>query len=137
MSLRERLRAYEAQHGVIKVGLVGAGQMGAGMMSQMERMDGMRVVAVADVMPGRAEAAYAEASVTAPLVVTDDAETAADAIAGGRRAAMRDADALTRIPNLDIIVECTGVPEVGARVCAAAIEARKHIVNMNVETDAT
>ncbi len=137
MSLRERLRAREAQHGVIKVGLVGAGQMGAGMMSQMERMDGMRVVAVADVMPGRAEAAYAEASVSAPLVVTDDAETAADAVAGGRRAAMRDADALTRIPNLDIIVECTGVPEVGARVCVAAIEARKHIVNMNVETDAT
>lgn len=137
MSLRERLRARAEKNGAIRVGLVGAGQMGAGLMSQMERMDGMRVVAVADVLPGRAEAAYREATVQAPVLPTDDAETAADAIASGQRAAMRDADALTQIPNLDIIVECTGVPEVGARVCLAAIDAGKDVVNMNVETDAT
>jgi predicted homoserine dehydrogenase-like protein len=123
----------------VRVGLIGAGQMGTGLISQMERMVGMRVVAVADVLPGRAAAAYAEASVAPELVVAqdDDAARAAEAIAAGRRVAAKDAAWLVTIPNLDIIVECTGVPEVGAQICAAAIAAGKHIVNMNVETDAT
>lgn len=141
MSLKERLRARAAVHGPIRVGLIGAGQMGTGLISQMERMEGMRVVACADVLPGRAAAAYAESSVEAALVdqVGPDADPAraADAIAAGRRLATTSAEWLVTIPNLDIIVECTGVPEVGARVCLAAIEAGKHIVNMNVETDAT
>ncbi len=141
MSLKERLRARASQHGPIRVGLVGAGQMGTGLISQIERMAGMRVVACADVLPGRAAAAYRESSVDPGLVVElspeADPAQAADAIAHGRRIASTSADALVTISNLDIIVECTGVPEVGARVCLAAIEAGKHIVNMNVETDAT
>lgn len=140
MSLRERMQAYAAGRGhPIRVGLVGAGQMGAGLMSQMERMDGMRVVAVADAIPGRAAAAYGEASVSPDLVasVDDDPQRAGDLIAAGRRVAAVKADWLARIPNLDVIVECTGIPEVGARVCLDAIEAGRHIVNMNVETDAT
>ena len=67
-SLRQRLQAYAQEHGPIRVGLVGAGQMGTGLMSQMERMDGMRAVAVADVVPNRAQAAFGEASVPADLV---------------------------------------------------------------------
>jgi len=141
MSLKDRLRARAVVYGPIRVGLIGAGQMGTGLISQMERMVGMRVVACADVVPGRAAAAYAESSVDASLVdqVGPDADPAraAEAIAAGRRVATTSAEWLVTIPNLDIIVECTGIPEVGARVCLAAIEAGKHIVNMNVETDAT
>jgi predicted homoserine dehydrogenase-like protein len=141
MSLKERLHARAAQHGPIRVGLVGAGQMGTGLISQMERMVGMRVVACADVLPGRAANAYAEASVPAAQVEVLDADAdpqrAGEAIAAGRRLATTSADWLVKVPALDIIVECTGVPEVGARVCLAAIEAGRHIVNMNVETDAT
>ncbi|MBL8056633.1 MAG: hypothetical protein JNK29_08040 [Anaerolineales bacterium] len=140
MSLKERLHARQAATGApVRVGLIGAGQMGTGLISQIERMVGMRITAVADGLPGRAAAAYGEASVPAELVVQldDDAAKAADAIALGRRVATTRADWLVTIPNLDIIVECTGIPEVGARVCAAAIAAGKHIVNMNVETDAT
>jgi len=140
MSLRERLQERAAKLGrPVRVGLVGAGQMGTGLLSQMEKMAGMRVVACADVLPGRARAAYQEASVDPALVApdTDDFEAAADAIEAGRRVATTDADWLVSIPNLDVVLECTGVPEVGARVCAAAIEAGKNTVNMNVETDAT
>ena len=137
-TLRERLRAYEAEHGPIRVGLVGAGQMGTGLMSQMEKMDGMKVVAVADVLPGRPKAAYVESSVAAELVhETDDAGRAAALIADGRRVATSSSDLLARIDNLDVIVEATGIPEIGAAVCLAAIEAGKHTVNMNVEADAT
>lgn len=137
MSLKEKLAERAATHGPVRVGLVGAGQMGTGLISQIERMVGMRVVAVADVVPGRSSQAFAQATVTAPVRDVADAAAAADVIHEGGRAALADAGALVNIPNIDVIVECTGVPEVGARVCLAAIESGKHIVNMNVETDAT
>ncbi|MFN8473522.1 MAG: SAF domain-containing protein [Anaerolineae bacterium] len=139
MSLKQRLQAREEQRGPIRVGLVGAGQMGAGFISQTEKMAGMRVVAVADVVPGRAAAAYGESDVPAADVVSVEgyAEHASEMIQSGKRVALTDADCLTKIDALDVILECTGVPEVGARVCLAAIEAGKNIVNMNVETDAT
>lgn len=137
-TLRERLRAYEAEHGPIRVGLIGAGQMGTGLMSQMEKMDGMKVVAVADVLPGRPKAAYIESSVDANLVQeTDDPAKAAAIIEAGRRVATATAGMLPQVANLDVIIEATGIPEIGAEICYAAIEAGKHTVNMNVEADAT
>ena len=138
-TLRERLQAYEQAHGPIRVGLVGAGQMGTGLMSQMEKMDGMQVVAVADVLPGRPFAAYTEASVNTKLVhPVDDNEAEADALlADGRRIGTANSGLLGKLQNLDVIVEATGIPEVGAAVCYAAIMAGKHTVNMNVEADAT
>ena len=69
MTLRERLRQYEVDHGhPIRVGLVGAGQMGTGLISQMELMDGMKAIAVADVLPERSYEAYIEAGVPGDLV---------------------------------------------------------------------
>lgn len=139
MSLRERLHARAQQHGPIRVGLVGAGQMGTGLISQMERMEGMRVMATADVVPGRAVAAYAESGVAETSVASMDDNTAkaAELIQEGKRIATTRADWLVQIPALDVIVECTGVPEVGAQICFDSIEAGKNIVNMNVETDCT
>lgn len=142
-SLRQRLQAYAEAHGSIRVGLVGAGQMGTGLMSQMERMVGMRAVAVADVVLNRAQAAFVEASVPADLVVaveesdSDPIGKANEVIAAGKRVATHSAELLVQIGNVDVIVESTGVPEVGAFVCEAAIRAGKHVVNMNVEADAT
>lgn len=139
MSLRARLQARAEKQGPIRVGLIGAGQMGTGLISQMERMDGMRVVATADVIPGRAEAAYAESEIPACRVVhlDDDTSKAVELIRADSRIATVSADWLVQIPALDVIVECTGIPEVGAQICYSAIEANKSVVNMNVETDAT
>lgn len=139
MSLRKRLQDYAEKHGPIRVGLVGTGQMGTGLISQMEKMDGMRVMAAADILPGRAAAAYAESDVNPADVITmgDNLGRASELIMSGKRVATTDADWLVQIGALDVIIECTGIPEVGAKVCNAAIEAGKHIVNMNVETDAT
>ena len=139
MSLRERLQDREKKLGVIRVGLVGAGQMGTGLISQIEKMAGMRVMAAADVMPNRAVDAYKESDVNAGDIVAldENPQKASDLIMGGKRIATTDADFLVSIGVLDVIVECTGIPEIGARVCYSAIEAGKPVVNMNVETDAT
>lgn len=139
MSMRDDLIEYEQNYGPIRVGLIGAGQMGTGLMSQMEKMDGMQVVAVADVIPDRAEAAYVEASVEKSLVrsVVNSLGDAESAIQDGLRVATRSSDLMIEMASLDVIVEATGVPEVGAVACKAAILNGKHVVNMNVETDAT
>ncbi len=139
MSLRERLQDREKKLGAIRVGLVGAGQMGTGLISQIEKMVGMRVMVAADVMPNRAVDAYKESDVNAGDIVPldENAQKASDLIMSGKRIATTNADFLVSIGVLDVIVECTGIPEIGARVCYSAIEAGKSVVNMNVETDAT
>jgi len=98
----------------------------------------MKAIAVTDVIKGRSYAAYIEADVPADLVQeAADSTEAEKIINNGFRAALASTDELLKIPSLDIIVESTGIPEVGAQVCQKAIEAGKHVVNMNVEADAT
>lgn len=122
----------------IRVGLVGAGQMGEGLVCQMEMMHGIKAFAIADVVPGRAAAVFREAKAPGEQVVeTNDAGLAAQALAEGRRVASTNANLISQLPNLDIVVEATGIPEVGARVAMDAILAKKHVLQMNVETDAT
>jgi predicted homoserine dehydrogenase-like protein len=40
-------------------------------------------------------------------------------------------------PNVEVIVDATGVPEVGANISLEALTAKKHIVLLNVEVDIT
>jgi predicted homoserine dehydrogenase-like protein len=138
-SLKERLIERETQQGPYRIGLVGAGQMGTGLISQVEKMHGLKIVATADVLPGRAAAAYKEASVDPKIVhaVDDDVAKADRLIREGQRVATTSSEFLVNIPALDAIVECTGIPEIGAIICQQAIDAGKPTINMNVETDAT
>jgi predicted homoserine dehydrogenase-like protein len=139
MALNDGLRAREEAGLPIQLALVGAGQMGRGMISQMERMmRGMRATAVADIVIDRVVSAYQEAGVPKDeLVVTTDAAVAEEALAKGKRIATTDALLLTRLSPIEVVVEASGVPEVGARVAFHSILNKKHIVMLNVETDVT
>ncbi len=135
--LLPRLKALDAAGSIIKVGLVGAGQMGEGLVAQMESMFGMRAAVVADVVPGRAaEVLVSGGAAPDQVVETDDGDTAVAALEAGRRVATTNASLAWTEP-VDITVEATGIPEIGARVAYGAILARKHVLQMNVETDAT
>ena len=138
-TLKEDLFLREKDHGPFSIGLVGAGQMGTGLISQIEKMHGMKIVAVSDIADTRAFDAYVEAGVEKENIhwVEDDFEKADQLIKDGQRVATHSSKFLANIPALDAVVECTGVPEVGAIICLQAIEAGKPIINMNVETDAT
>ncbi len=135
--LLPELKKLEAEGRSIGVGLVGAGQMGEGLVAQMEQMYGMRATAVADVRPGRAREVL-EGGGVAPgeIVDTDDPDTALAALDAGRRVASTN-PAVTWTEAVDVTVEATGIPDVGAKVAYEAILARRHVLQMNVETDAT
>ncbi|HEX9547322.1 MAG TPA: hypothetical protein VF942_08290, partial [Acidimicrobiales bacterium] len=114
------------------MGVVGIGRMGRGVVDQVATMPGMRVMAAADVDLGRAEACLRENG--ADPLVTDELGSAQDALRRGRPVATADAGLMPQL-ELDALVEATGLPEVGARVAADAIENRRHVVMLNVEAD--
>jgi len=138
-TLKEELREREKKHGPFRIGLVGAGQMGTGLISQIEKMYGLMIVAVSDIMPTRAKDAYLEAGVSSDDVtwVEKDIAHANRLINQGQRIATHSSEFLVSIPSVDAVVECTGIPNIGAIICDQSIEAGKPIINMNVETDAT
>jgi predicted homoserine dehydrogenase-like protein len=138
MSLYEKLVERERSGRPIAVGLVGAGQMGTGLVSQVACMQGMRVLAIADIALDRARNAFLAAGVPETAIVEAvDKTTVEAAIAAGQRVITASADLLPQIPALEAIIEATGVPDLGARIAFSAILGRKHIILLNVETDVT
>ncbi len=138
LGINRKLEQLEKEGTVIKVGLVGAGQMGRGMVSQIENMSGMRVVVTADIQLENVVNAYLKAGVAdSDIVKTNQAEEAADAIRAGKVAATTDAQLVTSSAEIDVVVDATGVPDIGAKIAWDAILNKKHIVMLNVEADVT
>lgn len=132
--LKERATRGET----IQVGVVGAGQMGEGLIAQMEKIYAMQALVVADVVPGLASRVLQSAGIDqADIVETDDPDVALAAIDSGKRIATSNASIASSAAPIDIACEVTGIPDVGARVAYDAILAGKHVMQMNVETDAT
>lgn len=138
LGFNRRLAALEKEGGCIRVGLVGAGQMGRGLISQIEGMHGMRVVITADLFPENIKAAYRRAGVPDTRILeTQDFDKADQAIASGYSVATTEAELIPQLSNVDVIVDATGMPDIGAKVAWEAIRHKKHIVMLNVEADVT
>lgn len=138
MGLYEQLDERERSGAPIAVGLVGAGQMGTGLLSQVAAMRGIDVIAVADIALDRARGALVAAGVAdEQILAVDDAASGDEALRAGKRVITTQADLLPRLQAIEAIVEATGVPDLGARIAWGAILGRKHVVLLNVETDAT
>ncbi|MFB1083090.1 NAD(P)H-dependent oxidoreductase [Jeotgalibacillus sp. JSM ZJ347] len=138
LGINRKLEELEKAGGQIKVGLVGAGQMGRGMVSQIESMSGMRVVMTADIQIDHVVNAYVKSGVQdTDIVKTNVLEEADEAIRSGKVAATTDAQLVTSSTEVDVIVDATGVPDIGAKIAWDAILNKKHIVMLNVEADVT
>lgn len=121
----------------IRVGMVGAGFMGQGLTNQIANsVPGMRMVAIANRHPQRAEQVYAYAGLDEPTRVSSQAALE-DAIRGGRPAVTDDALLLASSEQIDVLVDVTGSVEFGARVVLEAFAHGIDIVLMNAEIDAT
>ncbi len=130
------LARREAEGRPIRVGLVGAGFQGAAIVRQIvTATPGMRVAGVANRNLEPARRAWADLGVEP---VTCEGRAAIEAaIAAGRPVATEDAVALAQADGVDVVVEVTGSVEYAAGVVLAAIEAGKHVVQMNAELDGT
>src|SRR5713101_2865857 len=117
----------------VTVGLIGAGKFGTMFASQVRLTDAMHLVALADLEVSRAHrqlrtAGWSDESISAPSL--------GDALARGITHVTEDTEALIACPEIEVIVEATGVPAAGIRHALSAIRHGKHIVMVNVEADA-
>lgn len=123
MTLYRDLLEREKQANPIRVGVIGAGQMGFGMISQISQIPGMAVVGISDInldAAKRSAAAYhANKQVKNHILVSSDLK---EVIHAG---------------EAEVIVDATGVPEVGAKIALETLLAKKHLVLLNVEVDVT
>jgi predicted homoserine dehydrogenase-like protein len=122
----------------IRIGLVGAGEMGTDIVSRVAHMQGIEIGAISELKAGAARKSVEIAYGNADLVREVSTADAANAAMEDRRIAVTDnVDALLESGLIDVVVDATGVPSVGAEIGLRAMERGKHLVMMNVEADVT
>jgi predicted homoserine dehydrogenase-like protein len=105
----------------VRVGLIGAGKFGSMFLAQVPSIQGLDVAMICDLDPNRAKAACRGVGWDAGRIArTRFAEAGRDACLDER---------------VDVVIEATGDPAAGIAHALAAIEAKKHIVMVNVEAD--
>ncbi|NLG93610.1 MAG: NAD(P)-dependent oxidoreductase [Clostridiales bacterium] len=136
LGLNYKLEELEEKGKKIKFGIVGAGQMGMGMVSQVMLMKGVCPSVVADINVENARKAFLNAGVKEDDVA--EAKTIAQAnelMERGKYVYTSDAEIASKANLVDVVIDATGVPEVGAKIAIDSINNKKHIVMLNVETD--
>jgi predicted homoserine dehydrogenase-like protein len=122
----------------IRIGLVGAGEMGTDIVSRVAHMTGIEIGAISELKAGAAaksvEIAYGSADRVKEVASADAANAAMEE---GLIAVTDNVDALLEAGLIDVVVDATGVPAVGAEIGLRAMERGKHLVMMNVEADVT
>jgi predicted homoserine dehydrogenase-like protein len=133
VNLHTLLLEREAAGRPVTVGLIGAGKFGTMFLTQVRRTRGMHLVGLADLDVARARAQLRSADWPEEAYA---ARSLGDAVKTRATHVTADAAALIACPDVEVIVEATGVPEAGIRHAQAAIGHGKHIVMVNVEADA-
>jgi predicted homoserine dehydrogenase-like protein len=133
MSLHRQLLQRAADHKPIRVGLIGAGKFGSMYLAQVPRTPGVHLVAIADLDPAGAKRNLARVSWQTERSAAASAQAA---LREGTTWVTDDWQALVALPELDVVVECTGAPVHAVDHILAAIAQRKHVVNVTVEADA-
>ena len=122
----------------IRIGLIGSGEMGTDIVARVAHMPGIEVGAISELNLANAhravDIAYQEKG-HAREVASGSALN--EAIEAGKVAVTNDADLILNSGLIDVVIDATGVPAVGAEIGLRAMEHGKHLVMMNVEADVT
>ena len=133
MNLHTKLLECETAGRPVTVGLIGAGKFGTMFMTQVRLTAGMHLVGVADLDVARARSQLKTAGwpdeAYAALSLGDAHKKRITLVTDSAQALLAD-------PQIEVIVEATGVPGAGIDHALKAITNGKHIVMVNVEADA-
>jgi len=131
----ERLQQLEESGKSIKVGVVGAGDFGTGLICQISQMKGMEVSIIADLNLQSAFNAYQLYGFRKEdIIIATSPSKAKSAMEKRKPVIVEDAFILTQCP-IDVVVDATGIPTVGAFIAYHSILNGKHVVMVNVEAD--
>ncbi len=123
MTIYKQLLQREKNDNPIRVGVIGAGQMGTGMIAQIATIPGMCVTGISDI------------NLTAAQQAAKDYKASANK--KNDILVSKNFKEVIQSKAVEIIVDATGVPEVGAKIALETLLAKKHLVLLNVEIDIT
>jgi predicted homoserine dehydrogenase-like protein len=132
-----KLARLEEEGRPIRVGLIGAGQMGKDIVAQIAKMRGMECDIVVDVTIEIAKDAYCQAGYKGDVVEVSTVADAQAAITAGKKVVTTNYRIAIEASQIQSVIDATGSPEMGARITMDCIFFKKHIVMMNVECDIT
>nr|WP_196108429.1 MULTISPECIES: NAD(P)H-dependent oxidoreductase [unclassified Ochrobactrum] len=122
----------------IRIGLIGSGEMGTDIVTRVAHMPGIEIGAISELrIPNALKAvdiAFQEEGHGREVSTASDLTAAMEA----HKVAVTDnADLILENELIDVVIDATGVPAVGAEIGLRAMEHGKHLVMMNVEADVT
>lgn len=136
LNMDKKLQKREEEGKIIKTGIVGAGQMGRGMVTQMALMKGIMPAIVSDIQIENAVNAFKYAGISdTDIAEAETLEKANALMEQGKFVATHNSDIIAQANLVECVIDATGVPDVGAKVATDAITNKKHVVMLNVETD--
>src|SRR5690554_6721625 len=104
--LLNALTAREREKNPVKIALAGAGFVGRGLVNQVGRMQGLRVLAIANRRPEKAEAVLQQVSSTVKYRRCRDPESLNKTLRRGEIGIVTDPLLLAEA-EVDIVVDCT------------------------------
>ena len=120
----------------VRIGVIGAGVFGTMMIIQLSRMQGLKPAIIADIKIDYATQALEQAQTRKnEIIEVNTASRANTAMDEQKIVVTKDANVLVQ-SDIDIVVEATGNAEVGAQYAYQTLMIKKHLVLVNVETDA-
>jgi predicted homoserine dehydrogenase-like protein len=137
IGLNKELEAYERSGRQVRIGLLGAGQMGTDVIAETQRMKGIEVVIAVDVDLQRARDGFSIGMIAAEVVEVHSAAEADAAVKAGKRVISNDYRIVCDMKTVDAMLDATGAPEIGARAALRAARNGQHLTMMNVEADIT
>ncbi len=138
MELYKHLKERSLSNNPIKIGVVGSGQMGSGLVHSCFLIEGMEVRVISDIIANKAIKTFQDAGVQRDQIkISNKINEIEDLIRNKKFVVTEDATLLPQLTGIDIIVEATGITDIGARIAWDSIMNKKPIVMLNVETDVT
>ncbi|MDQ0202882.1 NAD(P)H-dependent oxidoreductase [Pectinatus haikarae] len=136
LNMDQKLIKRQEEGKIICTGIVGAGQMGRGMVTQMAIMQGITPAIVSDIKIENVINAFHYAGISDEQIAV--AKTLKDVnkyMEMGKFVATDNSDLIAQANLVECAIDVTGVPEVGVKIAIDSINNGKHVVMMDVETD--
>ncbi|TIW76069.1 MAG: homoserine dehydrogenase, partial [Mesorhizobium sp.] len=122
----------------IRIGLIGSGEMGTDIVTRVAHMSGIEIGAISELnLPAASKAVDIAFQETGHAREVSNASAMTAAMEAGKIAVTNDSSLVIGNDLIDVVIDATGVPAVGAEIGLRAMEHGKHLVMMNVEADVT
>lgn len=134
--LSEDFLRLEREGNPIKIAIVGVGQMGRALVSQLVHLPGITPAVIIDHKLARVQKALQNAGVSPEAYgIATTAQEANCLVSAGRMAIAEDDSLAWLTDEVQVVIDVTGSLEGAAHIAVNSFAHKKHLIMMTVETD--